>query len=313
MSKNKSDNPFLSVLLPLLTAFLWGTGFIAQKANTAGAFTFNMMRCLLAVPVLLLAIFIFQKGKVKNILKEPTKEDTKTLWVGGILCGISLFFAMWLQQLGMDVGLDAGKAGFLTTLYTVFVPIFGFFLGRRTSASTLISIVIGMTGLYFLSIFGKSRSEIFIGDFYLIISAMCYAGQILLIDRFAPRTNCLKLSCIQLITVAVLSGISAFSFEEVRIMSLGENILPALYLAVFSNGVAYTMQMIAQKNGNPSLVSLLTSTESVFGALLSAWILKETMTGSEILGSFIMFVAVILSILLPLLGKRIRKKEQPRE
>ena len=282
-----------STILPLLAAFIWGTAFVAQKANTAGALTFNAARSLVAFPFLLILILIFTKGDYKHILSEESKEDTKALWTGGVLCGLALASATFFQQYGMDHGTEAGKAGFITALYIVLVPVMGLFLKKKAGWNIWLAVLFAVTGLYFLCI--KQGASVRPSDLSVLVCAFLFAVQIHLIDHYSVHCNCIKLSCVQFLTSFVVSGIGALIFEEISLPALSGSILPILYLGIFSSGIAYTLQMVAQKGANPSVVSVLMSMESVFSVLSGAVILHERLTGREYIGCLIMFFAVMLT------------------
>ncbi len=283
---------------PLLAAVIWGTAFVAQKGNRVGSFTFNAGRSFVAVPFLLLLILILNRGDLKHILSEKKKEDTMRLWKGGILIGISLFLATFFQQHGMDLGTEAGKAGFVTAWYMVLVPVTGVFLNKKCGVNVWVSIFLAITGLYFLCIRKGEGTAFFsmrTSDVWVLFCAVFFTAQILLIDHFAPLCDLVKLSCVQFLTCGVLSLAFALIFESISPQALCESVLPILYLGIFSSGIAYTLQMIAQKDGNPAVVSVLMSMESVFSVISGAVILHERLTPREYLGCFIMFLAVIIT------------------
>lgn len=287
------NSKFRSTVLPLLAAFIWGTAFVAQKVSTARALTFNASRSIVAVVFLLLLILILTKGDVRHLLSEKNPSDTKKLWVGGILCGAALAAATFFQQYGMDHGTEAGKAGFITALYIMLVPILGLFLKKKAGWNVWLAVGLAVVGLYFLCI-GENLT-VRSSDMCVLVCAFLFAVQIHLIDHYSVYCNCVKLSCIQFLTSFVLSAIGALLFETVTVPILRDNLIPILYLGVFSSGIAYTLQMIAQKGANPAVVSVLMSMESVFSVLSSAVILREKLTGREYLGCGIMFMAVLLT------------------
>lgn len=280
--------------LSLFTATLiWGSAFVAQSVGMEriGPFTFQAIRCALAVLFLFPLSFLLE---IRNGGPRATvsRWKSKTLWKAGLICGCALFVAASLQQVGL-VYTDAGKAGFLTAMYIVLVPIFGLFLGRKVTKSAVFSIVLAVIGLYLLSCLGVSRINV--GDLLLMGCAMGYAVQILCVDHFASDIDGLRLNCIQALVAAVLSVPFMVFTEEVNLSDILACTLPLLYAGVMSMGVAYTLQIVGQQHMEPTGASLIMSLESVI-AVLSGWlILKETMSGPEILGCCLVFAAVFLS------------------
>lgn len=272
----------------LLATVIWGSAFVAQSVGMdhIGPFTFQAIRCLLAVAVLALTIFLRDPKGFSAFLKN------KKLWKSGLLCGTALFAAASLQQIGL-VYTDAGKAGFLTALYIVLVPILGIFLGRKLTKATGLSILLAVVGLYLLSCVGVTRVSI--GDILLIGCAFAYAVQITLVDRLAPALDSLQLNCVQCLSCGVLSVPFMLLTEQPDIDSILVCWLPLCYAGVLSLGVAYTLQIVGQKDVEPTAASLLMSMESVFAVLTGWLILHETMTPYETAGCVLMFAAVILS------------------
>ena len=302
MKPTEKESGSKSTVTALLAAFIWGTAFVAQKKNTMGALTFNASRSIVGAVFLLLVILVMTKGDVKHILSEPDKKDTKNLWKGGGLCGISLAAATFFQQYGMDKGVEAGKAGFLTSLYMVLVAIASRLMGKKGGWRLYVSIGVSLIGLYFLSF--KAGLTFRLIDGFILLAALLFCFQILFIDHYSVKCNCIKMSCIQFLTSFVLSAAGALLFETFTGELLRENLLPVLYLGIFSSGVAYTLQMIAQKGSNPALVSILLSMESVFSVLSSAVILKERLTIREYIGCVIVLLAVVFTQIGP------KKKEK---
>lgn len=266
---------------------IWGTAFVAQSVGMdhIGPFTFQAARCILAVVSLVILVAIFDRKDFWRGWKN------KKLWTSGLLCGVALLFATNLQQVGM-VYTDAGKAGFLTAMYIVLVPVMGILLGKRPTKAALISVVPAVAGLYLLSCVGASGLAV--GDLLLIGCAFCFAVQIILVDRFAGDLDCLRLNCIQCMVCVVGSCLGALT-EPFSWAALGACWLPIAYAGVLSLGVAYSLQIVGQKHLEPTVASLLMSLESVF-ALLGGWlILKERMTWWELLGCGLMLGAVMLS------------------
>lgn len=280
----------LSGVIALLGAtVIWGSAFIAQSVgmDKIGPFTFQAVRCFLAVVFLFPASALFSKGKpFWKSWADPA------LWRSGVICGLALFAASSLQQIGL-VYTDAGKAGFLTAMYIVFVPFLGLFLGQRPGRNALLSLIPAIVGLYLLSC--TSVSGINKGDVLLLLCAVAFSVQILLIDRHCAGLDGLKLNCIQALVAAVLSVPWALLTETVDASRIASCWLPLGYAGVLSMGVAYTLQILGQKRVAPSAAALLMSLESVFAALFGWLLLHETMTRAEELGCLLVFAAVIIS------------------
>lgn len=268
---------------------IWGSAFIAQSVgmDKIGPFTFQAVRCFLAVVFLFPASALFSKGKpFWKSWADPA------LWRSGVICGLALFAASSLQQIGL-VYTDAGKAGFLTAMYIVFVPFLGLFLGQKPGRNALLSLIPAIVGLYLLSC--TSVSGINKGDMLLLLCAVAFSVQILLIDRHCAGLDGLKLNCIQALVAAVLSVPWALLTETVDASRIASCWLPLGYAGVLSMGVAYTLQIVGQKRVAPSAAALLMSLESVFAALFGWLLLHETMTRAEVLGCVLVFAAVVIS------------------
>lgn len=284
-------------LLLLLTAIIWGTSFVSQKLgmNYVEPLTFGASRFLLGASTLIPLIIVFDKinGKKKdNEELEKLKFTNKNLIVGGILCGCFLFLGASLQQFGI-VHTTAGKAGFITALYMVLVPIIGIFLGRKTAIYTWLAVVIAVFGLYLLSI--KEGFSIGKGDGIVLMATIFWALHIITVDRFVNKVDGIKLSFIQFTTAGSLSLISSFIFEEPRISEIIDCAGPILYSAIMAVGVAYTLQIIGQKYTNPTLAAIIMSLESVFSVISGVIFLNESMSLREILGCVLVFIAVIIA------------------
>lgn len=280
----------LSGVIALLGAtVIWGSAFIAQSVgmDKIGPFTFQAVRCFLAVVFLFPASALFSKGKpFWKSWADPA------LWRSGVICGLALFAASSLQQIGL-VYTDAGKAGFLTAMYIVFVPFLGLFVGQKPGRNALLSLIPAIVGLYLLSC--TSVSGINKGDVLLLLCAVAFSVQILLIDRHCAGLDGLKLNCIQALVVAVLSVPGALLTETVDASLIASCWLPLGYAGILSMGVAYTLQIVGQKRVAPSAAALLMSLESVFAALFGWLLLHETMTMAEELGCVLVFAAVVIS------------------
>lgn len=293
-------NQVRQVVFPIITAMIWGSSFVAQSTSTEhiGAFTFNAARSLVGALALLVVIQIF---KLVNRNKPDAAEETgttqakgsvKTLIIGGICCGLALTLACNLQQMGL-FGTSAGKTSFITTLYVVLVPICGLFLKKKVSPTIWISVMLAVAGLYCLCI--KEDFTISPTDLLVLLCAFGYTLHILVIDYFTQKVDGVKMSCIQFFTCSLVSAVLMFIFETPRWADLLPCISSILYVGVFSSAVAYTLQILAQKDSDPTVVSLLLSLESVFGAVFGAIFLHETMTVKELIGCALMLVAVVLA------------------
>lgn len=272
---------------------IWGFAFIAQSVgmDLLGPFTFQAIRCFLAVLFLIPCSFLLEIGKC-SVRASAEKWRNPRLWKAGILCGCALFFASSLQQIGL-VYTDAGKAGFITAMYIVLVPLLGLFLKRRPPKAAVFSVVLAVIGLYLLSCVGVS--QINKGDLFLIGCAFAFAVQITCIDRFAPDVDGFRLNCVQSLTVTVLSLPFVVFTETVAVSNILACWLPLVFAGVLSMGIAYSLQIVGQKDLEPTTASLIMSLESVFAALGGWWLLKERMTSWELLGCGLVFAAVVIS------------------
>ena len=300
------------IILPLITAFIWGSAFVAQRlgAGHLEAFTFNMSRSFAAVAAIgtLLVVLRLKNGDTRT--PEEKCTERKNLAVGGLCCGFFLTVGSNLQQLGLEQT-AAGKAAFITALYVVLVPVLGLFFHKRVALQVWISVMIAITGLYFLCMDGTSGFSVSGGDFYELLCAFAFTGQILCIDYFVQKVDGIKLSCAQFIVMTVLSGIVAIlRGETISAAGIAECLPYILYVGVISGGIAYTLQIVAQKDGDPTVVSLLLSLESFFAVVSGAIILNERLTGREYLGCALMLVAVFLSQLPEKRGKSVESENR---
>lgn len=290
-------NQMRQVVFPILAAFIWGTAFVAQDlcADSIGTFAFNATRYFIAVLALLVVILISDKLKKNKptLTAQEKKAGSKQLWLGGLCCGAALAIASNFQQAGLVAGTDAGKAGFITALYVVLVPVFGLFFKRKVSLPTWIAVVLSVVALYLLCI--KGDFSLAPGDLLVLVCAVCFAVHILVIDHFTAYCDGVKLSCLQFLFAGIISTICMFIFEDVDFAAILSCALPLLYVGIFSCGVGYTLQILAQKDSNPTVVTILLSLESVFAVIAGAIILKQQMTVREYIGCAIMFAAVILA------------------
>ncbi|MEG0829452.1 MAG: DMT family transporter [Anaerovoracaceae bacterium] len=286
-------------LMLLLTAIIWGSSFVAQRAgmDSIGPFTFNGLRSILGGLVLIPVIFLMMKinkpvGEEKKRTLEEKKASRKTLIIGGISCGIALFIASSLQQMGL-VHTTAGKAGFITALYIVLVPILGLFIGKRVRPIVWICVLLAVVGLYLLCI--SDGFSIGKGDLLVIACAVVFSIHILIIDHFSPKVDGVTMSCIQFFVCGIISIVPMFALETPNLASIMECWLPICYAGILSCGVAYTLQIVAQKNTDPTIASLLLSLESVFAVIAGVIILHEHISSKELMGCAIMFIAIILA------------------
>lgn len=287
-------------LLLVLVALIWGVAFVAQSegAKDVGPYTFNAVRMIIGGLVLLPCIKIMDAFRAKEP-GAPREKGGRTLWLGGLCCGAALFLASTLQQVGI-LYTTAGKAGFITALYIVLVPVLGLLFGRKTGAAVWISVALAVVGMYFLCMTGSL--SLGRGEALCMLCALFFAVHITVIDHFSPDVDGVRMSCIQFFVCGGLSVVLMFLFERPDIHKIVSAWLPILYTGVLSSGVAYTLQIVAQKNVNPTVASLLMSLESVFSALAGWAILGQGLSGRELFGCALLFAAIILAQL-PI-GKR---------
>lgn len=289
----------LSNILLLITAAIWGSAFVAQKSGMdyIEPFTYNGIRTFIGGLVLIPVILFMGRGSkdqdCEEVSPEEKSKNNKILLIGGICCGIALFVASSLQQFGVSYT-TAGKAGFITTLYVVIVPIFSIFLRKKVRPIVWLCVVMGAVGLYLLCMTDASFKLQF-GDTLVLLCAIAFSVHILVIDYFSPQVDGVKLSCIQFLTSGVLGMICMLIFESPDIKAILSCWLPILYAGVLSCGIGYTLQIVAQKYAEPTVASLLMSLESVFAVISAAIILQETMSLRELSGCAIIFAAVIIA------------------
>lgn len=280
-------------MLLLLTAAIWGFAFVAQRVGSqfVGPFNFNGIRFALGSISLIPLIIYFDKRKKGNSSNESNDgENTKKSILPGMLIGIVLYAAATLQQIGL-IYTTAGKAGFITGLYMVLVPIIGIFLKHKIEINSWIGVGIAVIGLYLLSV--NENFSIGYGDMLELAGAVFWAIHILTIDYFSKKIDALKLSCIQFATCSFLSLITALIFEKITIISISQALIPILYGGLLSVGVAYTLQVVAQKNAKPSHAAIILSMESVFGAIGGALLLGESMSSRGYTGCILIFAGIL--------------------
>lgn len=283
------------ILFPILAALIWGTAFVAQSVCTdyVPPFAFNAIRSFIAVAALIPTAFVFDAA-ARRRGEPPEQTNWRQLVLGGFCCGAALAVSANLQQAGL-ADTSAGKAGFITAFYVVLVPVLGLFLKKYNGIQIWISIAIALIGLYLLCIKAGEGFFFQTSDLLLISCALFFAVQILVIDHFIQYVDGVKLSCVQFIFTGLISAVLSLIFETVSWSNVFACLLPILYVGVFSSGVAYTLQILAQKDANPTVVSLLFSLEAVFSVIAGAILLGDRMTVREYLGCVLMFAAVILA------------------
>ena len=290
-------------VLPLITAMIWGTAFVAQSvgADYMGPFTFNAARAAIAF-VFLLGLWglraAWRKGRGEPPAPAASRRD---LLLGGLACGTALAVASCFQQKGLETT-SSGKAGFITALYIVLVPLAGLLLGKRPPRAVWLGVALAVAGPYCLCV--TEELSVTGGDLYVLACAFCFAVQILTVDHFTNRVDGVSLSCAQFLVMTVLCSLGALTEALPPLEVLPQCLGPVLYVGVFSSGVAYTLQILAQKDSDPAVVSLLMSMESVFATIAGALILGDRMNGREYLGCALMLAAVILAQLPVPLGRR---------
>lgn len=292
-----------SIVLLFLTAFIWGSAFVAQSTggNAVGPYTFNAVRSIIG-GIALIPVTIFLDKKELSLKKPSTAAEWKKLMLGGILCGILLCISSNLQQFGLFLGATPGKAGFLTACYILIVPILGIFIKRKCGWNVWLGVILTLIGLYLLCCTDNSLALNF-ADILLLLCALGFSIHILVIDRFAPFVDGVRMSMIQFFVCGILSAVPAIFVDIPRMtmplwlnsFSTSDAWIPLLYAGLLSCGVAYTLQIIAQDGIHPAIASLIMSLESVF-AVLAGWIiLGDTLSFRETVGCILMFTAIILA------------------
>ncbi len=278
-------------ILLVLTALIWGCAFVAQSVGMdfVGPFTFNMARFLIGAIVLLPVIWFMDRQRKTGAEKGAGQ---KTLIIGGICCGIALAVASTLQQWGI-LFTTVGKAGFITAMYIVIVPLLGIFIGKKVRPLIIGCVAIAVVGFYFLCMTESLRLGL--GDFLVLLCAIAFSIHILVIDHFSPKVDGVKMSAIQFLTAAIISAVPTLLWEQPVLTEILQAWQPVLYAGVMSCGVAYTLQIIAQKNADPTVASLLLSLESVFSVLAGWVLLGQELSLKELFGCVLIFCAIILA------------------
>ena len=292
-------------LLLMHCSFIWGFAFVAQSSGSGmGAYSFLAGRSWLAVLVLIPTMYVFDALHRRTGAPygwPKAKKGRKTLLTAGVVCGTFLFLASAAQQMGIILNPSTAKAGFLTAMYVVLVPVFGLALGRRNSAQLWVSMVIAVAGLYLLCM-KNGFGSIELSDWLLLGCAVLFSFQIMAVDHYSPLVDGVRLSLLEFLVTAIESTLAAFLFETPTLADFAANAWPIVFCGVFSSGVAYTLQILGQKDLNPAIASLIMCLESVFSAIGGWLILHQSLSAREGIGCALIFTAVVLAQL-PL-GKR---------
>lgn len=296
MNTQRKNNIIGSIMLTVC-AIIWGSSFVAQTtgAEYVGPFTFISLRSFLGSFSLLPVILVMSLAKKKKAPQEANNQKgTRYLLLSGLACGVCLCAASVLQQIGIDKGTSSGKAGFITAMYILLVPLFSVFLKKKIRPLIWFCVAISIVGLYFLCI--TNGTQIQPSDLYVLACSVCYAIHILIIDRVSPYVDGVKLSCLQFFVCAVISAVPMILFEEVSIELLKGAALSIAYSGIMSSGVAYTLQVLGQQRMNqPTVASMLMSLESVFAVITGVIVINQIPTSRETIGCIIMFAAIILA------------------
>jgi drug/metabolite transporter (DMT)-like permease len=289
-------------LLLLLTAFIWGIAFVAQDVamDAMGPFTFNATRMLVAALALLPCIRLLDTLEKKRggptaaprRYRDLPPAAKRTLLIGGVCCGVALAVGSSLQQLGIKET-SAGKAGFVTALYIVLVPVSGLFFGRTVRRNVWLAVLLSVAGLFLLCV--TDALTVGLGDLYLLLCAAAFTVHILVIDHFSPKTDCVRMSCLQFFVASSLCAVMMLLTEQPTLAALRAGLVPILYAGVLSGGMGYTLQMIAQRDTDPTVASLIMCLESVF-AVLAGWVLLgDMLTARELWGCALMLAGIVLA------------------
>ena len=301
-------------LLMLFGALIWGLAFAFQSIGmeSTGPFTFTGTRFFLAAAVVFIFSIITDSRKRKTVsgsgegadpdagsAESPLGYSWKSplLWKAGIITGILLTIATNLQQIGIIYTDSVGKAGFITALYIVIVPVLGIFLKKKINSLVWLGVILSLAGLYFLTMNGRLTFSY--GDILMLSCAFVFALQIMTIDKFSKKVDNIKFACIEFLTVSVISLVIMFIFEKPNIAALMDALIPILYTGVLSGGVAYTLQIVCQSRLDPGVASILMSCEALFSVLGGFVILGQKLTVREMIGSLLMFIAILIVQLVP--------------
>ena len=308
----------LGSALCLLAAMIWGFAFPAQRAADDGGMppmSLVSLRSFVAAAALFLILFFLglRRDASRPILSRREGrvilDISRREWIGGSFCGLALLVAGALQQVGLSLNQSAGKTAFLTALYVTLVPVFGLFIGRKTRPLIFLATLGALFGAFLLAGDFSDGFSLGFGDLLVLLCAVVYAAHILVIDRFSPGCDGVRLSLVQFLVAGVLS-LPALFFEDLSTVT-GGAVLPLLYLGVMSSGVGYTLQILAQKQVHPAIASAILSLESVFGVLGGALLYQEDLSAQEGFGCGVLFLSVLLAELGGFLGGR--KKTAPQQ
>lgn len=282
-----------SELLLLLAALIWGNGFVAQSSamKSLEPWSFTWMRSFLAFLVLIPVSYLHAKQTGQDALCD---NERKYLQLGGVVCGVLLACGTMLQQIGV-MYTTVGKAGFLTALYCVEVPLFSVVFGKRIGRRIWVSVILAVAGLYLLCMQGTL--VLAGGDLYVLLCSIVFAFHILVIDYFAPKTDAVRMSCLQFLVCALVTLAGSLFTESVSLAAVRSGFVELVYAGCISMGLGYTLQIVGQKNADPVMASILLCLESVFGALAGFFLLHQGMTVRQVLGCALMFAATVLSSL----------------
>ena len=285
-----------NTLLLMGCSFIWGTAFVAQSVGGGymGAYTFLAGRSWLACVFLLGLMGARRANQRRKGVRVPFFLQRKTLVIGGLCCGTALFAASVAQQMGIP-GTTTAKAGFLTALYVVLVPVCGIFAGKKPGVKLCCCVAASVVGLYLLCMAGHDSLRLSGSEWLLLLCALLFTGQILLVNHFSPKLDGIQLSFVQFLVVSVLSTVGMFLFEHPTVQQFRDAAVSILYCGIMSSGVAYTLQIEGQKDLDPTIASLAMCLESVFSALAGWLILHQTLTPTELTGCALMFAAIVAS------------------
>lgn len=283
-------------LILMLTAFVWGTGFIAQSEGMKiiGANTFNGLRMLLGSAVLLpfIIVSLYRQNHSGKSTGESPNSESKELIIGSLICGAILCFSSTIQTWGLAYT-TAGKSGFITAMYMIFVPIIGIFTNKKITVRTMLCAFTAICGMYLLCIAGNDTDMNF-GDLLTLLCAFGFSAHIMCVDYFSSRTDAVRLSCLQFFVCGILNVIFMFILEDVSFEIISSCAFPILYSGIFSCGIGYTLQIVGQRYADPTPASIIMSLESVFALILGMIILHEPLSVFEFTGCILMFAAIIL-------------------
>ncbi len=291
-------NSLIGSALLALAAIIWGSSFVAQTtgAEHVGPFTFIAMRSLLGSVALLPVIFVMDTFKKKTKpaeYKKMTAADYKYLLIGGIACGVVLFAASSLQQLGIDGGTAPGMAAFITALYILLVPIFSVVLGKKIRPVIWACVGVSIIALYLLCV--KEGGRVQMSDLYVLACAFCFAVHIMVIDKVSPKLDGVRLSALQFFVAGVIASLPMLISEDVTLEALKAAAPSIAYSGIMSSGIAYTLQILGQQKTEPTIATMIMSLESVFGVLTAMVVLSQVPTVRETLGCILMFAAIIVA------------------